>query len=86
MREEVPTYSVKGGHVPGVGFSLESGDDSLSLAPASSPGSPTVLFPHSRAKLDNVKYGTGNTINNTVIIIYGPRWVLDLLGDHSVNI
>ena len=28
----------------------------------------------------DVKYSTGNTVNNIVITMYGVRWVLDLLG------
>ena len=30
----------------------------------------------------NVKDGIGNIVNNTVIIMYGVGWVLDLPGDH----
>ena len=28
----------------------------------------------------DVKYSIGNTVNNTVMTLYGVRWVLDLLG------
>ena len=29
---------------------------------------------------EDVKHGTGNTVNNTVITMFGERWVLDLSG------
>ena len=28
----------------------------------------------------NVKYSTGEIVNNAVMTMYGARWVLDLLG------
>ena len=34
----------------------------------------------------NVKYNSGNIVNNAVISMYGARWVLDLRKNHLQKI
>ena len=33
----------------------------------------------------DVKYSVGNIVGNTVIPMYGARWVLEILGGHFVK-
>lgn len=33
----------------------------------------------------DVKYSTGNTVNNIVITIFSARWVMEISGEHSVR-
>ena len=34
----------------------------------------------------DVKYRVANVINNIIIIMYGARWVLEILGGHTLYI
>ena len=35
-------------------------------------------------RLRDVKYSTGNIVNNIVITMYGNIWILEISGDHSI--
>lgn len=52
VREKVSDYSAKGGHVPFVRVSPESGDCKFGLTPIHGPVSSILLPTHSRAMLE----------------------------------
>ena len=34
----------------------------------------------------DIKYSIGNVVNSSVVAIYGASWILEISGEHSVNI